>query len=529
MNIAMSSRCGVVFQVGGQRDLILNQVRLGLTGPNGDLYYLSLYEVDANNNPVGLPLANDTFYAYPTYNPAYFSFTLTTNGWNALRNHRYFLQVQSWGTTSLWATTDPAQPPTSGQWTSFVGYRRVSDSSWIAETNYGAIEIEATPYRDPRSEITLYVNGAVVSNQSPVPSRGPALVQLGSPFTGGMILYTLNGADPSSEGLLYEGAFSAMRTATLRATAYSADLLVSVALDPTPISILPRLSVATAGGGSIEVDPPSGPYAPGPLAAVTATPLPGWTFLQWLGDADGTNPVVTISMSRERCVQAVFGTSIATNVIGSGAIVVYPQTTLYPYGQAVRFTAQTANGSYLVSWGGAGSGTNNPLNMVVTTATPSVSAAFASAGSGKYALTAFAEGNGMVSASPFANRYNSGQTVSLAATPAVGQAFLGWTGDASGTANPLNVTMNTNKAITATFTKRPTLSTPSGLAGLTPDGFRVLLAGDFGAVYQILGSTNLTDWLPVSSVTNQFGIAQLMDAGATNSPVRFYRAVTSER
>ena len=40
----------------------------------------------------------------------------------------------------------------------------------------------------------------------------------------------------------------------------------------------------------------------------------------------------------------------------------------------------------------------------------------------------------------------------LTAVPASGYVFSGWGGDASGTTNPLTVTMNANKSITATFT-----------------------------------------------------------------------------
>src|SRR5262249_22184824 len=40
----------------------------------------------------------------------------------------------------------------------------------------------------------------------------------------------------------------------------------------------------------------------------------------------------------------------------------------------------------------------------------------------------------------------------LTATPATNWNFAGWSGDATGSANPLTVTMDANKAITATFT-----------------------------------------------------------------------------
>jgi uncharacterized repeat protein (TIGR02543 family) len=43
--------------------------------------------------------------------------------------------------------------------------------------------------------------------------------------------------------------------------------------------------------------------------------------------------------------------------------------------------------------------------------------------------------------------------VTLTATPASGWSFSGWSGDASGSTNPLQVTMDGNKTITANFTQ----------------------------------------------------------------------------
>jgi uncharacterized repeat protein (TIGR02543 family) len=52
----------------------------------------------------------------------------------------------------------------------------------------------------------------------------------------------------------------------------------------------------------------------------------------------------------------------------------------------------------------------------------------------------------------------------LTAQPFPGQAFLGWSGDASGTQNPLTVAVTTNLTITATFTHRLGLAISGGIA-----------------------------------------------------------------
>jgi len=63
--------------------------------------------------------------------------------------------------------------------------------------------------------------------------------------------------------------------------------------------------------------------------------------------------------------------------------------------------------------------------------------------------------NGTVSKTPNQTTYASGAQVVLRPTAATGYQFTGWSGDATGTANPLTVTMNSNKNITASFTLIP--------------------------------------------------------------------------
>jgi uncharacterized repeat protein (TIGR02543 family) len=60
--------------------------------------------------------------------------------------------------------------------------------------------------------------------------------------------------------------------------------------------------------------------------------------------------------------------------------------------------------------------------------------------------------NGTVTKVPDLVNYNSGSAVALTALPAIGYTFAGWSGDANGADNPLTVTMNSNKNITANFT-----------------------------------------------------------------------------
>jgi hypothetical protein len=67
------------------------------------------------------------------------------------------------------------------------------------------------------------------------------------------------------------------------------------------------------------------------------------------------------------------------------------------------------------------------------------------------ALTVNTSGGGTVSKNPDQASYAPNAAIFLTATPANGCSFLGWSGDASGTANPLSVIMSANKSIVAMF------------------------------------------------------------------------------
>ena len=80
-----------------------------------------------------------------------------------------------------------------------------------------------------------------------------------------------------------------------------------------------------------------------------------------------------------------------------------------------------------------------------------------------YTLNTTVSGQGTVVKSPNRPEYAPGTEVTLTATPATGMVFTGWSGDATGTTNPLKVTMNANRTINALFMQKM----PSGIEKLT--------------------------------------------------------------
>ena len=64
------------------------------------------------------------------------------------------------------------------------------------------------------------------------------------------------------------------------------------------------------GGGTVGFSPVDDPYPCGTVVDLQALPAPGWSFMGWLGDAEGTNIITPVVMAEPRCVDAVFGTQL---------------------------------------------------------------------------------------------------------------------------------------------------------------------------------------------------------------------------
>ena len=80
----------------------------------------------------------------------------------------------------------------------------------------------------------------------------------------------------------------------------------------------------------------------------------------------------------------------------------------------------------------------------------------------QYTLNMNKAGNGTVSPQTGSHFYDGGQIVNLAAVPANGWVFDGWTGDIASIANPgspiTTITMNGNYNVTANFIRHFTLT-----------------------------------------------------------------------
>jgi uncharacterized repeat protein (TIGR03803 family) len=375
------------------------------------------------------------------------------------------------------------------------------------------------------------VDGADVGGGS-VGRVGSAQISMLSTFgSNAPIYFTLDGSAPDFLKNPYQGPFEVTSTTVIRAIAYDPDYLTSAQSAPITVQILPtyQLLSLTAGGGSTSFAP--APYSgtnyfvDNTVVTVTATPSNGWSFLGWLGDAAGSSSTVQVTMTRDMAAESVFGTSVISNVLGTGKIWFGSPMPVCPYGTVLPVAAVPQTGSYLIGWAGPLSGSNNPTTLVITNPSPVVTALFGPLTANQYSLTVLPRGEGTVSVTPYTNRYSSGTMVTITATAATNQTFLGWSGDAVGLQNPFSLALTQSKVITANFSSRPILSVRPPLDGMVEQGFRFSLIGELGATNRIDASFNSSSWVPIGWITNEFGTSQFMDTSAVTNPAQFYRAV----
>jgi xyloglucan-specific exo-beta-1,4-glucanase len=205
----------------------------------------------------------------------------------------------------------------------------------------------------------------------------------------------------------------------------------------------PSAGGTVSGGGS---------YTSGSTATLTATPASGYTFTGWSGDATGTSTTATVTMNGDKSVTANFAaikyTLITTASPSAGGTVSGDGS--YTSGSTAILTATPAAGYIFTGWSGDATGTASSITVTMD-GDKNVTANFqVQANPTKYtlAITTSPSEGGNVSG---AGSYDAGDIATLTATPAAGYTFTGWSGDVTGTATSVTVTMDGNKNVQANF------------------------------------------------------------------------------
>jgi uncharacterized repeat protein (TIGR02543 family) len=226
------------------------------------------------------------------------------------------------------------------------------------------------------------------------------------------------------------------------------------------------ITIDPAEGGTVTADP-GPPYYYGDVVTLTAEPSSGYVFDHWSGDASGSDPVTTVTMDANMSVTAHFTQSeytltITINPTGSGTVSAVPSPP-YHYGDVVTLTASANPGYIFDHWSGDASG-SSLVTTVTMDGNKSVTANFIQG----FTLTIIIDGHGSVTKNPNQATYPPNTVVTLTAVPDANWVFNSWIGDLSGTENPVTITMNGNKTITAHFTYNGVDTTPPLVSFIKP-------------------------------------------------------------
>lgn len=216
--------------------------------------------------------------------------------------------------------------------------------------------------------------------------------------------------------------------------------------------------------GRVLLDPQGNIYTEGTVVNLTAVANSGYAFDRWEGDITGKQNPTTILMNSDKTVFAYFvvlSTSykIFVNIEpeGSGEVGISPALNSYPEGTQVQLTANAKQGYVFSGWSGDITGTQNPITIVMNS-DKHITANFVELTGGggetttyKLIVNVSPESAGEVSLNPIGGEYLPNTQVQLTATPNSGYIFSNWSGDIESSENPVTITMDSNKTITANF------------------------------------------------------------------------------
>jgi uncharacterized repeat protein (TIGR02543 family) len=185
--------------------------------------------------------------------------------------------------------------------------------------------------------------------------------------------------------------------------------------------------------------------------AVTLTGLmPGTTYYFKVSSSDSAgntaqSPEDSFTTESE---EVQYTLTVAAN--DQGTVLKDPDKPFYESGEVVTLTASPYNGYQFTSWSGDASGTTNPIQITMDD-NKSIAANFTPVEAETYNLDTVALDGGAIIRNPDKPIYQSGEVVTLTADPDDGYEFTGWSGDANGEANPVQIIMTSDKYVVATF------------------------------------------------------------------------------
>ncbi|MFA9390124.1 MAG: ice-binding family protein [Prolixibacteraceae bacterium] len=360
------------------------------------------------------------------------------------------------------------------------------------------IEATFSTAMDPltiNSETFLFYQGTNQINETTTENKGMplAFAKQVTNSIAGKVSYSGNTAtftptNPLAENTVYTGTITIGATDVLGnavAAGYQWSFSTALTTYTIDLSSNPVDAGSTIGGGLFNKDDQT---------IVVATALPGYTFTNWTEGESivSTNSTYSFTASANRTLVANFTiNTYSLNVIAvNGNVVKNPNLANFNSGATVQLNATPNAGYTFTSWSGDATGSTNPLTVTMNS-NKNITANFSLLPTNTYTINISAV-NGSVVKNPDLANYSSGASVQLSATPDAGYSFTSWSGDATGSVNPMTVTMNSNKNITANFTLLATdtytmdITAVNGIVVKDPDQSSY----NFGTIVQLTAIPN---------------------------------------
>ncbi len=326
---------------------------------------------------------------------------------------------------------------------------------------------------------TVTINGVLIGGGGVTRTNSATIVLSATTNMYPRLYYTLDGSEPDFTSPQYSSPIVTSNSATVRAIAYNNLVTDNYEAATVALKVIPTYPLNVSnGGGSVAISPSpdlnANNYLSNTLVTLNASAGIGWSFTHWTGAVNSADSTINVTMDQARTLQAVFVTTLNFFTNGNGYIITEPPSGPFPYGSTVMLTGVAGAPSYFFGWAGYLSGFVNPLKIVVTNAT-GITALFGNLSGNQVKLVALPVGGGSLSVNPTKNVYTNGEVVAVSAISTSNRIFSIWSGAASGSENPILITLNGNTFLNGNFV--PGVSTNTPVFVLLPPP-RVMSPGD---------------------------------------------------
>ena len=292
------------------------------------------------------------------------------------------------------------------------------------------------------------------------------------------------------------------------------------------------LTVSSSGNGAVALDPPGGVYDSSTVVTLSALPDSGYAFTGWSGDLSGNANPDSVVMDSNKAVTANFALlstlqfNLSVTASAGGSVILDPPGSLHNGGTTVILSAVPDSGYTFGGWSGDLSGSANP-DSIYLDGDKQVAAIFLP----RYTLSTSIFGDGTITLDPPGGVYDSAAVVTLTALPGAGYSFEKWLGDLSGSDTTVQLTMNTNKHVSASFVlyqlgEIQHLGTVSGgSSGSTTVATSVNVSAAEGDLYlAAISSKSQEPVLTVSGMGLSWTLKEDQCAGRSNTGVEIWWA-----